>query len=84
MIAVGVPLMAPVEESSESPAGRVGETDQPVMAPPLAVGVTVVIAVPLVRLNEFGLYVKDDGTTSLTTISTSAVVLPPVLVAVTV
>ena len=84
VIAVGVPLMAPVEESSESPAGRVGETDQPVMAPPLAVGVTVVIAVPLVRLNEFGLYVKDDGTTSLTTISTSAVVLPPVLVAVTV
>ena len=53
--AVGVPLMAPVEESSESPAGNDGETDQPVMEPPLAVGVTVVMAVPLVSVNEFGL-----------------------------
>ena len=84
MTAVGVPEMAPVEESSERPAGSEGETDQPVMVPPLAVGVTVVMAVPLVRVKEFGLYVKDEGTTSLTTISTSAVVLPPVLVAVTV
>ena len=53
--AVGVPLMAPVEESRERPAGNEGETDQPVMAPPLAVGVTVVIAVPLVKVNELGL-----------------------------
>ena len=55
MTAVGVPLMAPVEESSESPAGREGETDQLVMVPPLAVGVTVVMPVPLVSVNEFGL-----------------------------
>jgi hypothetical protein len=55
VIADGVPLMAPVDESSESPAGRVGETDQEVTGPPLTVGVTVVMAVPLVRVNEFGL-----------------------------
>ena len=55
VMALGVPLMAPVEESSESPAGKEGETDQDVMVPPLAVGVTVVMAVPLVRVNEFGL-----------------------------
>ena len=53
--AVGVPEMAPVEESSERPAGSVGEIDQEVMVPPLTVGVTVVMAVPLVRLKESGL-----------------------------
>ena len=74
--------MAPVEESSDRPAGRDGETDHEVMAPPLALGVTVVIAVPLVSVNESGLYTREDGAMSLTTISTSAVVLPPVLVAV--
>ena len=84
MTADGVPLMAPVEESSERPAGNEGETDQDVMVPPLTVGVTVVMAVPFVRVKESGLYVKEDGVISLTTISTSAVVLPPVLVAVTV
>ena len=83
-MAVGVPLIAPFEESSDSPAGNEGETDQEVTVPPLEVGVTVVMAVPLVKLNELGLYVRDDGATSLTTMSTSAVVLPPVLVAVTV
>ncbi len=81
---MGVPLMAPVDESRDRPAGREGETDHDVMVPPLAVGVTVVMAVPLVKVNEFGLYVKDDGATSLTTMVTSAVVLPPVLVTVTV
>ena len=74
--------MAPVEESRESPEGSEGETDHVVMAPPLAVGVTVVMAVPLVSVKEFGLYVSEEGTTSLTTMVTSAVVLPPVLVAV--
>ena len=83
-MAVGVPEIAPVEESSESPAGREGETDQEVTGPPLAVGVTVVMAVPLVKVNEFGLYVSEEGTISLTTMVTSAVVLPPVLLAVTV
>ena len=55
VMAEGVPLMAPVEESSERPAGRVGETDHEVTVPPAVVGVTVVIAVPLVSVNEFGL-----------------------------
>ena len=74
--------MAPVEESSDRPAGRDGETDHEVMAPPLALGVTVVIAVPLVSVNESGLYVSAEGATSLTSMVTSAVVLPPVLLAV--
>ena len=55
MTADGVPLMAPVEESSERPAGREGETDHEVTGPPLVVGVTVVMAVPLVNVNVFGL-----------------------------
>ena len=55
MTAVGVPLIAPVVESNDNPAGSVGETDQDVMVPPLTVGVVVVIAVPLVNVNEFGL-----------------------------
>ena len=84
MTAEGVPEMAPVEESSDKPAGRDGETDQDVMVPPLTVGVTVVMAVPFVSVNELGLYDNDEGATSLTTMVTSAVVLPPVLVAVTV
>ena len=50
--AVGVPLMAPVEASKDKPAGRDGETDHEVIGPPLTVGVAVVIAVPLVNVNE--------------------------------
>ena len=76
--------MAPVEESIERPLGSEGETAHEVMVPPLAVGVAVVMAVPLVNVNEFGLYVKEEGAMSLTTMVTSSVVLPPVLVAVTV
>ena len=53
--AVGVPLMAPVDESRERPAGSDGETDHEVTGPPLVVGVTVVMAVPLVNVNVFGL-----------------------------
>ena len=55
VIVVGVPEMAPVEESSARPAGSDGDTDQPVMGPPLAVGVTVVMAGPFVKVNESGL-----------------------------
>ena len=55
MTAVGVPLIAPVEESKDKPAGREGETDHEVIVPPFTVGVTAVIAVPLVNVNEFGL-----------------------------
>ena len=51
----GVPLMAPVEASSDSPEGSEGETDQEVTVPPLTVGVTVVMAVPLVSVKEVGL-----------------------------
>ena len=82
MMDEGVPLMAPVVESSERPAGKEGETDQEVMGPPLALGVTVVIAVPLVKVKLLGLYVSAEGATSLTSMVTSAVVLPPVLLAV--
>ena len=55
MIAVGVPEIAPVDESRESPAGSPGDTDHEVTVPPLNVGVVVVIAVPVVKVNEFGL-----------------------------
>ena len=51
----GVPLIAPVVESMERPVGSDGETDHEVMVPPLTVGVTVVMAVPFVKVNEVGL-----------------------------
>ena len=47
--------MAPVELLSDKPDGKEGETDQEVTGPPLAVGVTVVMAVPLVKVKVFGL-----------------------------
>ena len=68
----------------ESPAGSDGDTDQVVTVPPETVGVVVVIVVPLVRVNEFGLYVMVPGATSFTVIEIVAVSLPAVLVAVTV
>lgn len=54
-MALGVPDIAPVEESKDRPAGSDGDTVQEVMVPPLTVGVAVVIAVPLVSANELGL-----------------------------
>jgi len=84
VIAVGVPDIAPVEASKDSPAGSDGDTDQEVIVPPFTVGVTVVIAVPLVSVNELGLYVSEDGATSLTTMVTVTESLPPVLLPVTV
>lgn len=51
MIAVGVPVIAPVDASNDRPAGRDGETDQEVTAPPLTDGVALVIVVPFVRVN---------------------------------
>ena len=48
---VGVPEIAPVDVENARPAGSDGEIDQAVTAPPLEVGVAVVIAVPLVRVN---------------------------------
>tara|TARA_A200000113_G_scaffold117606_1_gene105485 strand:- start:2100 stop:2363 length:264 start_codon:yes stop_codon:yes gene_type:complete len=50
-IAVGVPEISPFEVEKVSPAGRVGEIAHDVTAPPLAVGVAVVIAVPFVNVN---------------------------------
>ena len=80
--AVGVPLIAPVEESKDNPAGSDGETDQEVIGPPLTVGVAVVIEVPFVNVNVLGLYERPEGATSLMTMVTVAVSLPPVLLAV--
>jgi len=54
-MAVGVPLMAPVEVSRDKPDGSEGETDHEVTAPPVDVGVTVVMAVPLVSVSVLGL-----------------------------
>ena len=52
MTAVGVPLMAPVEVSSERPAGSDGDTEYDTTAPPVEVTVSVVMAVPLVNVIE--------------------------------
>ena len=73
--------MAPVEESKERPAGRLGETDHEVMVPPPTVGVSVVMAVPFTRVRELEPYEMVGGT-SLTTMVMLAVSVPPVLVAV--
>ena len=50
--AVGVPLIAPVDVSRDKPAGRDGETEYDTTAPPVEVTVSVVIAVPFVRVSE--------------------------------
>ena len=84
MTAVGVPLISPVEVENTRPAGSDGETDQDTTEPPLEVGVVAVIAESLVSVNELGLYVIEEGMTSLTTTVIVAVALPPLLVAVTV
>ena len=52
MTVLGVPLIAPEDESKDKPAGKDGETDHDVIVPPFAVGVIVVIAVPLVSEKE--------------------------------
>ena len=52
---VGVPEMAPVELSKARPAGSDGVTDQSITAPPLDVGVTVVMAESLVSESVLGL-----------------------------
>jgi len=48
---VGVPDIAPLVVENDSPAGSDGEIDQDVIVPPLTLGVAVVIAVPLVKVN---------------------------------
>ncbi len=76
--------MAPVEVSKARPDGSDGEIDQEETGPPLAVGVTVLMATPLAKVRELGLYVMDDGAAMFTWMVTMAVALPPVLLAVTV
>lgn len=49
--AVGVPEIAPVDVENDKPAGSDGVIDHDVTVPPLEVGVSVVIAVPFVKLN---------------------------------
>ena len=81
MTAEGVPLIAPVDESRERPAGKDGETDQEVIVPPPTVGVSVVMVVPFSKVREVEPY-EIVGGTSLTTMVMLAVSVPPVLVAV--
>ena len=50
MTVSGVPDIAPVDESRERPDGSVGDTDHAVTAPPLVVGVEVVMAMSLVKV----------------------------------
>ena len=52
--AVGVPEMVPSDVSKDNPPGKDGEMDHVTTAPPLTVGVTDVMAVPLVSVNESG------------------------------
>ncbi len=47
--------MAPVEVLKDRPEGNDGEIDHELTAPPLAVGVTVLMAEPLVSVSELGL-----------------------------
>lgn len=74
--------MAPVEVSKLRPAGNVAEIDQEVTAPPLEVGVTADIVTSFVSDNELGVYVMEDGATSLTVMETVVESLPPAFVAV--
>ena len=47
--------MTPVVALMERPAGKDGDTEYETTVPPFVVGETAVIAVPLVKVNEFGL-----------------------------
>ena len=51
---VGVPEMVPSVVSKERPPGKDGEMDHVTTSPPFTVGVTDVIAVPLVSVNVDG------------------------------
>ena len=52
---VGVPEMVPSVVLNVRPAGNVAEMVHDVMSPPFTVGVTDVMAVPLVSVNVSGL-----------------------------
>ena len=51
---MGVPEMVPSDVSNERPPGRDGEMDQVTTSSPLTVGVTELMAVPLVRVKLSG------------------------------
>ena len=51
---VGVPEMVPSAVLKDKPPGRDGDMDHVTTSPPLTVGVTAVMAVPLVSVNESG------------------------------
>ena len=51
---VGVPEIVPSEVSNDRPPGSEGEMDHVTTAPPLMVGVTDVMADPLVKVNVDG------------------------------
>ena len=76
--------MVPDDESKERPDESVGDIVQDVTVPPLAVGVTEVMALLIVKVKELGLYDTEDGAASLTTMVTVDEALPPELVAITV
>ena len=52
---VGVPPIAPVDVSKVRPDGSEGVMVHEATAPPLDVGVTVVIATPFAKVSELGL-----------------------------
>ena len=56
---VGVPEIAPLVVENVRPLGSDGEIDHEVTVPPLTVGVAVVMAVPLVRVNGLPLYTRE-------------------------
>ena len=55
MISFGVPLISPVDGSSDRPDGSAGETDHAVEEPPVTVmlGIPELKVDPLVRVNGF-------------------------------
>ena len=53
--AVGVPEIDPFVVEKVRPAGSAGVIDQDATGPPLAVGVTVLIATPFTSVIELGL-----------------------------
>ena len=68
--------------SRERPAGKAGDIDHEATGPPLAVGVSAVMAVPFSAVNKLGLNVIPDGAATSTSMVTVVVALPPVLLAV--
>lgn len=54
-IAVGVPEIAPVDESNNNPDGNEGEIDHEVTVPPVDVGVAVVMVKLFAKERKLGL-----------------------------